>query len=60
MDDDEPISDKPISVGDNLAGLSMDELAKRIVALKSEIARVEDMLSQKKNSQSEADALFKK
>ena len=47
-------------LGQNLALLSVGELAERINVLKNEIARLEAEMVKKRASQSAADAFFKK
>ena len=47
-------------IGQDLALLSVGELAERIKMLKDEIGRLEAEISRKRASQSAADAIFKK
>ncbi len=47
-------------IGQDLALLSVAELAERIVLLKEEIARLEAEAARKRASQTAADAFFKK
>lgn len=49
-----------VSIGDELYGLSRDELRARIEALKSEIVRTEAALTQKINEMAAADTVFGK
>ena len=48
------------ALGESLETLSVAELEHRLVALKTEIARVETEVARKKQQASAADALFKK
>jgi uncharacterized small protein (DUF1192 family) len=61
MDWDEPKrpAAKDITVGDNLATLSIAELDARITALANEIARVEKEIAAKKAHEAAAAAVFK-
>jgi len=47
-------------IGQDLALLSLGELAQRIALLKEEIARLETEMARKRASQTAADAFFKK
>lgn len=55
-----PQSGTVISVGDDLYGLSRDELRERIAMLRQEIERVESELEKKMSEHSVADQLFGK
>lgn len=46
------------SIGDDLYGVSIDELQERITILKDEISRIEAELDKKKRERSAADNLF--
>ncbi len=56
-DDDAPKKKKPHEIGEDLAALSLDELADRIALLRAEIARIEAAIAAKRAS-AEAAALF--
>lgn len=59
---DEPVK-KPAPVheiGQDLALLSVDELAKRVAALKAEIARLEAEIAAKGSTKAAAEALFRR
>ena len=59
--DDEPRKkSKPHEIGQDLALLSVDELAERIGILRDEIARLEAELKAKDNTKSVAEALFRR
>ena len=65
MDDDDFFSSKPqdpltLLTKQDLGPLSVDELQERIEALKAEIARVEQHLSDTARHRNAADELFKK
>ena len=65
MDDDDFFSSKPqdpltLLMKQDLDPLSVDELQERIEALKAEIARVEQHLTDSARHRSAADELFKK
>jgi uncharacterized small protein (DUF1192 family) len=52
---------KPVhEIGEDLAKLSLHELAERIEMLKAEIARIEQAVATKKASASHADTFFKR
>ena len=50
----------PIIVGEDLSRFSEQELAERVEALKQEILRTEEILSQKSKVRDAADAFFAK
>jgi uncharacterized small protein (DUF1192 family) len=59
-DDDRP-KKKPVhEIGQDLALLSVEELAERIAALKAEIVRLEAALAAKRASRTAADQVFKR
>jgi uncharacterized small protein (DUF1192 family) len=59
-DDDRP-KKKPVhEIGQDLALLSVEELAERIDVLKAEIGRLEAALTAKKASRTAADQFFKR
>ncbi|MGB3023035.1 MAG: DUF1192 domain-containing protein [Methyloceanibacter sp.] len=60
LDDLEPKKPKGHELGQDLAKLSIGELAELIEALKAEIARVEAVMAAKQSSLSAADAAFKR
>ena len=62
MDDDLPLnqSGTGVSLGDDLYGLSREELSQYIDRLKAEIVRVEAELSKKTMDHAAADLLFSK
>jgi uncharacterized small protein (DUF1192 family) len=62
IEDLAPRPDRPLKAlaKEDLGGLSIDELAGRIEALKAEMQRVEHALGQKKLSLSAADSIFRK
>jgi uncharacterized small protein (DUF1192 family) len=61
FDDDQPPKKKLAhEVGQDLALLSVEELADRIALLKQEIARLEAAMSSKRASLSAADQFFKR
>ena len=60
FDDEAPRKKAAISIGDDLARLSVDELEERIAALKEEIARVEQAIAAKRASASVADSFFRR
>jgi len=59
--EDEPPRKKPAAhaVGEDLSRLSEDELAERIIVLRGEIARIEEVLAGKKASRSAAASFFR-
>jgi len=59
MDDDVRQSETVFQIGDDLYGVSVDELNTRIGVLKSEITRIELELTKKSADLSAADLLFK-
>jgi len=61
MDDEERPKKKVVhEIGQDLALLSVDELAGRIALLKEEIARLEAAMAAKRASRTTADQFFKK
>jgi uncharacterized small protein (DUF1192 family) len=60
MDDELP-KKKPVhEIGQDLALLSVEELAERIAALQAEIARIEASMAAKRASRTSADQFFKR
>ena len=59
-EDDRPKKKSAHEIGQDLALLSVGELAERIKMLKDEIGRLEAEISRKRASQCAADAIFKK
>jgi uncharacterized small protein (DUF1192 family) len=59
-DDDRPKKKITHDIGQELALLSVEELAERIALLKDEIARLEQASAKKQASRSVADQFFKK
>ena len=59
-DDDTPKRTAAHAVGEDLASLSLEELAARIVLLKAEIARIEETIGAKQASAAAADAFFRR
>jgi uncharacterized small protein (DUF1192 family) len=59
-EEDKPKKKIALEIGQDLALLSVAELADRIGPLKDEIARLEAEMARKRVSQSAADAIFKK
>jgi uncharacterized small protein (DUF1192 family) len=59
-EDDRPKKKVAHEIGQDLALLSVGELAERISLLKNEIGRLEAEMTRKRASQSAADAFFKK
>ncbi len=47
-------------IGEDLYGVSIEELQTRILVLETEISRLQDELIKKKSERSAADSLFKK
>ena len=58
-DDDVRQSETKFQIGDDLYGVSLDELKTRVTTLKTEISRVELEISKKSAELSAADLLFK-
>lgn len=60
MFDDEPVK-KPLTheVGMPIDTMSVDELGKRIVLLRAEIARLEQAIAARQQSRSQAESLFR-
>jgi uncharacterized small protein (DUF1192 family) len=59
-DDDRPKKKITHEIGQELALLSVEELAERIALLKDEIARLEQAMAKKRASRMSADQFFKK
>ena len=59
MSDDVRQSETQFQIGDDLYGISVDELNTRIAVLKAEVTRIERELSKKSADLSAADLLFK-
>jgi uncharacterized small protein (DUF1192 family) len=59
-EDDRPKKKITHEIGQELALLSVGELAERIALLKDEIARLEQAMSKKQASKSAADQFFRK
>ena len=60
LDDLEPKKVKAYELGQDLAKLSIGELAALVETLKAEIARVKTTMAAKQSSKSAADAAFKR
>jgi uncharacterized small protein (DUF1192 family) len=58
-DDERPAKKPEVPIGDDLALLSVEELAWRIDVLRQEITRLEAAISAKQASRSAADSVFK-
>lgn len=59
-EDDRPKKKVTHDVGQDLALLSVDEIAERIALLKAEIGRLEEALRNKQASRAAADLFFKR
>ena len=59
-EDDRPKKKVPHEIGQDLALLSVEELADRIALLREEIGRLDEALSKKRASRSAADQFFKR
>ncbi|MBN9021318.1 MAG: DUF1192 domain-containing protein [Rhizobiales bacterium] len=59
-DDDRPRRGPAHVLGEDLAALSLDELAARIAVLRAEIARIEEAIGAKQASAAAADAFFRR
>ena len=59
MDDDVRQSETVFQIGEDLYGVSVDELNERLSVLKAEISRIELELTKKSADLSAADLLFK-
>jgi uncharacterized small protein (DUF1192 family) len=59
-EDDQPKRSRAHQVGEDLATLSLDELAARITLLRDEIDRIETAIRAKQASAAAADAVFKR
>ena len=59
MDDDVRQSETLFQIGEDLYGVSVDELNERLSVLKAEISRIELELTKKSADLSAADLLFK-
>jgi uncharacterized small protein (DUF1192 family) len=60
VDEDQPRRKMSHEIGQDLAALSLDELAERIALLRSEIERIEAAIRAKQASAVAADAFFKR
>lgn len=60
FDEEAPKKKKVHEIGEDLATLSLAELADRIAALKAEIARIEQDIAAKRASASVASTFFKR
>ena len=58
-EDDRPKKKIAHEIGQDLALLSVEELAERIALLKAEIARLDEAMAKKRASRSVADQFFK-
>jgi uncharacterized small protein (DUF1192 family) len=59
FDEEPPKKKKPHELGEDLAALSVDELAERIALLKAEIARLDQAMAAKRASANVAASFFK-
>jgi uncharacterized small protein (DUF1192 family) len=59
-EDDRPKRKVTHEIGQDLALLSVDEIAERIALLQEEIARLEEAFAKKRASRSAADQFFKR
>ncbi|PDT90095.1 hypothetical protein CO669_11545 [Bradyrhizobium sp. Y36] len=59
-DDDRPRKKISHEIGQDLSLLSVEELAERMLLLKTEIARLEEAATRKRASRDAADSFFKK
>jgi uncharacterized small protein (DUF1192 family) len=59
-EDDRPKRKVTHEIGQDLALLSVDEIAERIALLQEEIARLDEALAKKRASRSAADQFFKR
>jgi len=59
MEDDEAKKPLQFQIGQDLSDFSVDELNETIVALKEEIARLEEIVGAKSSHLNAAEALFK-
>ncbi|WP_421726370.1 DUF1192 domain-containing protein [Bauldia sp.] len=59
-DEDQPKSTPRHAIGEDLAPLSLEELADRIALLQDEIARIEAAIAAKRDSADVADSFFKR
>lgn len=60
IDDDQPKRQPAHEIGQDLATLSLDELAARITALQDEIRRLEAAIRTKQAGAAAADAVFRR
>jgi uncharacterized small protein (DUF1192 family) len=60
FDDDKPVKKTSHEIGADLSAISVDELNKRVVLLRQEIARIEAEIRTKSSSRNVAESLFKK
>jgi uncharacterized small protein (DUF1192 family) len=59
LDDIRPIKKPDITIGEDLALLSLAELEHRVHLLESEIARIRETIAGKQSSKAAADAFFR-
>ena len=59
LDDIRPIKKPDITIGEDLALLSLAELEHRVHLLESEIVRIRETISDKQSSKAAADAFFR-
>lgn len=59
LDDDRPKKPAPHEIGQDLSTLSVDELDKRVVLLREEIARLEEEKARKASGKAAAENLFR-
>jgi uncharacterized small protein (DUF1192 family) len=59
-DDDRPKKKVAHEIGQDLALLSVEEIAERIALLREEVGRLEEALAKKRASRSAADQFFKR
>jgi uncharacterized small protein (DUF1192 family) len=59
-DDDRPKKKVAHEIGQDLALLSVEEIAERIALLQEEVGRLEEALAKKRASRSAADQFFKR
>lgn len=60
FDDDKPLKKTSHEIGADLSAISVDELNKRVILLRDEIARIEAEITAKSSSRNVAESLFKK
>ncbi len=59
-DDEGPARKPGYVIGQDLSELSLDELSARVIALRAEVARVEEMIRTKQASAAVADTFFRR